>query len=86
MRTLSWTVAATAAALLAFGLGVRPGRLLGRMVRRLLAGLAALVLWNLALGGRGWAVGLNPFTAAVVAVLGTPGVLLLLALRIWGGP
>lgn len=46
--------------------------LLRMMVRAMLGGLLVFV-WNRLLGGVGWALGLNPFTALLGGVLGMPG-------------
>ncbi|CAB1130160.1 membrane protein of unknown function [Candidatus Hydrogenisulfobacillus filiaventi] len=77
--------AAATAALLLLALARWPRRLI-TAARRLAAGLAVLSLWNLAMSGHGWEVGITPATAAVAGILGTPGVLLLLALGILRAP
>ncbi|MCL5115537.1 MAG: pro-sigmaK processing inhibitor BofA family protein [Firmicutes bacterium] len=44
-------------------------------------GLAALWAWNMAFTAHGWAIGLNPVTGLTVGVLGAPGFLLLVAVK-----
>ncbi|NMP23639.1 pro-sigmaK processing inhibitor BofA family protein [Sulfobacillus harzensis] len=47
-----------------------------------IVGLAALWAWDMAFTPHGWAVGLNPVTGLTVGVLGAPGFLLLLAVKV----
>jgi len=44
-------------------------------------GFAALLLFNIAGGGFGLSVGLNPFNAGVLGLLGIPGFALILVLQ-----
>ena len=75
----------TAALLLAVGLAVKvfaaPLKLLGRVAANTLLGLAALGIVNATSAVTGLQLGLNLFNAAVVGVLGVPGLGLLLLAR-----
>jgi inhibitor of the pro-sigma K processing machinery len=59
-----------------------PLRLLLRLLFRVALGGLALVLINLAAYSSGWSLGLNPASAALVGVLGVPGLLLLGAFKL----
>ena len=45
-------------------------------------GLGALWVWNTLFTPHGWGIGLNPVTGATVGLLGVPGFLLLVAVRV----
>ncbi len=45
-------------------------------------GLAALWAWNALFIHHGWGIGLNPVTGATIGILGAPGFLLLVAVRV----
>ncbi len=45
-------------------------------------GLVALAIWNHLFVHHGWTIGLNPVTGATVGVLGAPGFLMLLAIKV----
>ncbi len=60
-----------------------PLRFLLRLLFRVAMGGLALFLINLAAYSSGWSLGLNPASAALVGVLGVPGLLLLGALKIF---
>lgn len=45
-------------------------------------GLLALWVWDMVFTSHGWAVGLNPVTGLTMGVLGAPGFLLLLAVKV----
>jgi inhibitor of the pro-sigma K processing machinery len=45
-------------------------------------GLAALAAWNMMLASHGWRIGLNPVTGTTIGVLGPPGFLLLVAVKV----
>lgn len=45
-------------------------------------GLMALWAWDMIFTPHGWAVGLNPVTGLTVGLLGAPGFLLLLAIKV----
>lgn len=44
-------------------------------------GLVALWAWDMAFTAHGWAIGLNPVTGVTIGVLGAPGFLLLIAVK-----
>lgn len=46
-------------------------------------GLVALGVWNHFFSQHGWAIGLNPVTGATIGVLGPPGFLLMVAIKMW---
>jgi len=71
----------TVAVLAALVLLRRPLGLLLRLLARSALGLGALWLFNLAGGLIGVQVGLNPFTALTMGLLGLPGLGLLLLLQ-----
>ena len=54
-------------------------RLMGFLVRGA-AGAAAMLVINFALGGFGFAVGINIMTVAIAAFLGIPGIIMLYGL------
>lgn len=60
-----------------------PLKLLLRLLLRTALGGLALFLINLAVASSGWVLGLNPASAAVVGVLGMPGLLLLGAFKLF---
>lgn len=60
-----------------------PLRVLLRLLLRTALGGLALFLINLAAASSGWGFGLNPASAAVVGVLGAPGLLLLGAFKLF---
>lgn len=45
-------------------------------------GLAALWAWNLLFVHHGWTIGLNPVTGLTIGILGPPGFLLLVAVKV----
>ncbi len=71
----------TLAALMALALLRRPLGALLRLLIRWVAGLGAVWLFNLVGGLIGVQVGMNPFTALAVGLLGLPGIGLLLLLQ-----
>ncbi|MCY0878075.1 MAG: pro-sigmaK processing inhibitor BofA family protein [Firmicutes bacterium] len=48
-----------------------------------LFGLGALWVWDQLFKSHGWAVGLNPVTGATIGVLGPPGFVLVVLVRLW---
>lgn len=58
-----------------------PVRLAWKLVINLFFGVLCLVLFNLIGCAVGFQIGISPFTAAVVAILGLPGALMLLPLQ-----
>lgn len=80
MSVLLWVLAA--AALIVFlKLITAPIRLIWKILLNLFFGAVCLVLVNLIGCAIGFQIGISVFSAAVVGVLGLPGVLLLLALQ-----
>ncbi len=59
-----------------------PLRLALKVLLNTLLGFAALFLLNLASGFTGFTLGLNLFNALVIGVLGVPGLVLLVLLRL----
>jgi inhibitor of the pro-sigma K processing machinery len=81
-----WVMAGTFALLVAYTIGrLVPG--LGRWLLtvggRAAAGMGALAGWDALARHLGLAVGINPATAITIGVLGVPGFLLILALRLF---
>ncbi len=46
-------------------------------------GLVALGIWNHFFSQHGWAIGLNPVTGVTIGVLGPPGFLVMVAIKMW---
>lgn len=59
-----------------------PAKWLLRVVINGLIGLVAIWGWNLLFTSHGWTIGLNPVTGLTVGILGAPGFLLLVAVKI----
>lgn len=60
----------------------KPIRWLGRYLFRVALGGAVLAAWNLLGRHIGLPIGLNPWTAGAVGMLGAPGFVLVLALKV----
>ena len=83
---LSWGLAAAAGAALGY---LALQRLRPSAARWILvvfvqgmAGLLALGVWNRVFVHHGWGIGLNPVTGLTVGILGPPGFLLLVAVKV----
>lgn len=60
-----------------------PLRIILRLLFRAALGGLALFLINLAASSWGWSIGLNPASAALVGLMGLPGLLLLGAFKLF---
>jgi len=80
-----WLVLALGIGFLAYLLYTRQFGWLLRVIRNMAIGTAAMLVFNLMLGGFGLSVGINAVTTLVVGLLGAPGFLLLYAAQMMIG-
>lgn len=59
-----------------------PARWAVRVMVNGAVGLAALWAWDMLFRTHGWTIGLNPVTGLTIGLLGSPGFLLLIAVKV----